>query len=132
MIALADDCATQHMRAFADACAREWGRQVWRLWMQDQGWPARTLLGRIIDEGLTGAGHTGGKQWYPEAFDDKGQLVSRALRRMPESDRNAIAIHYAVPVPVKRKLVVLKIPESTYFRSLRAARDRLANLLGGA
>ena len=112
--------------SFAKACARVWGRQVWRIWLGMDGWPAKTLLGRIMEEGLTGAGHTRARAWYPEGLTEEGLLVSRALHRLEEPDRRALMIHYAVPLPADRKARVVGIAERTYYRSVGEATRRLA------
>ena len=133
MIALADDfdSATEGMLNYAHDCAFEWGRQVWALWMREQGYPAVTLLGRIIEEGLTGAGHVryGGK--VPEGFTERAQIISVALRKLGEPDQRAIATHYAVPAPARWKAWKIGIPETTYHRTWKLARAKLARAISG-
>ena len=120
------DEITPHLRVYADQLAREWGRQVWRIWSRGDGWPPRTLLARIMAEGMNGAGHSSWVQVHAEVLTLHGQMVSRALQSLPERPRVTIAIHYVVPTPTARKCRILHIPERTYWRCLAQAKDRLA------
>lgn len=121
------DEITPHLRAYVEQLSREWGRQVWRLWTSGEGYPARTLLARIIAEGLTGAGHVKGQRsWCIEGFSLHGQMVSCALHTLPGDQQTIFTVHYAIHAPLKTKYAVMRIPERNYWRSLKVARTRLA------
>ena len=67
----------------------EWGR--WARDAEMRPWPRRTLLGRVIDQGPSGAGETGRP---PIAMPDAIAVVDAAIAKLGAIDRGVVQTYY--------------------------------------
>jgi len=126
-------------RPFSSSCpdwlehmCEAWGRSVHHLLFGDSGWPARTMLGRIMDEGFTGAAATNFVQHHPEVMTGEALEVSCAIKRIPSEElRTVLFAHYVIRKPVKAKAAKLGMERSTYYAKLDKAHSRLSLELVG-
>ena len=80
----------------------QWGR--WTKTSQQRAWPTVTLLGRIIDQGVSGAAQ-GGKE--PLLMPAHIEAVEIAILRLPARDREVVTAYYTLwepPEVVARKV----------------------------
>lgn len=102
----------------------EWGRAKRRIMDGTEGWPTRSMLGRLIEEGACGASQPGMiRNRYPEVMLGNALQVSIALTRMAASHRMEIqclvvSAHYVAPgcAPVKAQLIDIAIKD--YWKKL--------------
>jgi hypothetical protein len=119
------------MITWVDAACRQWGSH--KRWMitGEQGWPERSILGRLIDEG-PGAGHESAGTHCPikdppEAYT----LVSVALQRMAatqELDKplQVVRAHYVLRGNAKQKAPWLGMSVRQYWNYLNNAQSFIA------
>lgn len=105
-----------------------WRGQVLGAWRGEDGWPARTVLGRIIDEGA-GASHGGGSQRVFEVYHGDGLKIRRAIEGMPLGPRQVFVAHYLASGNATSKSAELGIKKSRYWSLLDAAYHYLAGHL---
>jgi len=117
---------------WVDAACREWAGPARALFFGKAfGWPPRTLLGRLVDEGPTGAGQVGFYQPMPESFQGTALDVSRALRRMAETHRFekpwiVAHAHYLFEGRARSKAQQIHITVPQYWRDLHTAHAFIA------
>jgi hypothetical protein len=102
----------------------EWGR-----WCHEHSnpWPHRTALGRIIDQGFTGAAQSGpGHTELPEAV----ALTDAAVARLCQIDQTAIKTYYMRTEPIECCARRLRMGKRQLQNLLRRARWRLAVYMG--
>lgn len=117
---------------WVDTACREWSGPARALFYgKALGWPSRSLLGRLVDEGPTGASTVGFYQPMPESFTGTALDVSRALRRMAETqkfERPWIVVHahyiFAGRAPAKAQAIKITVPQ--YWRELHTAHAFIA------
>lgn len=108
-----------------DYCC-EWGRAKRRLLSSEDGWPSRSMLGRLIEEGAVGAAQSGTvRNHYPEVLEGRALEVNTALRRMMETHQMelqcwVVFAHYVVKGHAKGKAVALDIKVDDYWKHLHA------------
>lgn len=117
-----------------DTACRTWASQKRRMMLGNDGWPPRSMLGKLIEEG-PGAHQAGpGFTHYPEGFSGEGLEVSRALRRMAETQQMekpwvVVHAHYLYPGRAKSKAPLIGVSVPTYWSQLHAAHAFIAALL---
>lgn len=120
------------MIAWVDDQCRAWGRhRRWILLAKDTGWPERSILGRLIEEG-PGAGHGEYRSRLPykeppEAYT----LVSVALQRMAATHELAVPfdvinLHYVLDGKAKEKAPILGVSVKQYWSLLHTAHAFIA------
>lgn len=100
---------------------RVWGAQTWRRWTRADGWPPKTVLGRVIEEGLTGAAQGYTRSHYVEGYTGNALAVSVAMHELVERDRTMLTVHYVIPLPSALKARRLRLAKSTYYDRLNRA-----------
>lgn len=120
------------MIAWVDDQCRTWGHhRRWILLTKDGGWPERSVLGRLIEEG-PGAGHEDFRSRMPyreppEAYT----LVSVALQRMAATHElgkplEVINAHYLLDGKAKQKAPWLGLSTAQYWSLLHTAHAFIA------
>lgn len=125
--------AKNHWDTYATAVAREMGYQ-WRvryLGMPDpsgHGYPSRSLSGKLLEEGVVGAGHAGSHtQFFEEFYTNDALLGRRALTALNEQERTAIQVHFfGQGIQVKLKAHMLGWAVRTYWWRLNRAMEKFA------
>ncbi len=110
--------------AALEAWAR-WGRRI----LQDIGWPAVTLLARVMEGGIVGAAQKGSRVFE---VDDAMELVERAVLRLPERERLVVVKHYTYSQPVEVSARYCHMHPSTFRSILHRARRSIRDYLDGA
>ena len=107
-----------------------WLRTVaWRIWLHDRR-RARHLSDTALpeDEDRAPAGRTGGAKTSTDTVDTRTDLRT-ALADLPEGQREVVALHYLLDLPVARVATELGVAEGTVKSRLSRARARLAQAL---
>lgn len=120
------------MIAWVHEYCKEWGRAKYRLLSDAGAWPTRTLLGKMMDEGVCGAGQSGpDSNHFPEVLEGHALEVNVALKRMAETHRMyaeciVIWTHYVLPGLAKSKARKLEISLDHYWRNLNMGHSFIA------
>ena len=110
----------------------EWGRAKRKIMSQADVWPTRTLLGKMMDEGVCGAGQAGpDKNHFPEVMEGHALEVNIAVKRMANTHRMeaecmVIWAHYVLSGHAKAKAKHLEISRDDYWRYLNAGHSFIA------
>lgn len=122
------------MISWVDEACRSWGaHKRWVLSAPDQGWPERSILGRLIDEG-PGAGHCEAGSRVPiKDAPEPYVLVSVALQRMAATHEmgkpiEVIHAHYLLPERAKQKAPRLGLTVRQYWNLLHAGHAFIAGV----
>lgn len=116
------------LREWLEPMLYVWKDQVLASWQGHDGWPARTVLARIIEEGA-GASHGRGNQRVFEVFSNDGLKIRLAMEGMPIGPRQVLAVHYLADGNAKSKAKELEISKSRYWAMLDSAYHYLAGHL---
>jgi DNA-directed RNA polymerase specialized sigma24 family protein len=93
------------------------------------GWPARTLLARVIEQGIRGAAQEGCR--LVEA-DEMMEMVERAVLRLAEKERETICRHYFYWQPPEVSARYCGMSPNYFGVVLHRARRRVRDYLEGA
>jgi hypothetical protein len=111
-----------------EAC-KAWGRaQYWVLYGYN-GWPSRTLLGKMIDEGIVGAAVGQWVREFPEVLTGQNLLTANAVKRLGEESRTLVTVHYVIKGHARHKCRVIHMAPRTYYAKLDAVHYQLAILI---
>ena len=116
--------AMQEVDAALEAWAR-WGRSL----LQSMGWPGRTLLARIMEEGFQGAAQKGSRS--VEVIDEAMEIVERAVLRLPDKERLVVIKHYTYSQPVEVSARYCHMHPTTFRSYLHRARRSIRDYLDG-
>lgn len=111
---------------WVDQKCRDWGAHKRWLIHGKEGWPERSILGRLIEEG-PGAGHeTFGSQCPIKDPPEEYTLVSVALQRMAlaqgmEKPIQVMHVHYVAYGKAKEKAPKVGVSVKQYWNLLHAA-----------
>lgn len=117
------------MIAWVDEQCRAWGaHKRWLTYGQASGWPSRSLLGKLIEQG-PGAGHIAFSSSIPHGVHDAPEsfvLIERSLERMQRDEvmvcpSRVVWAHYFFGGRVKQKCRDMDLPVRTYWQHLHAA-----------
>jgi hypothetical protein len=107
--------------------AERWGRQMRWKWLGKDGWPSRTMLGKLIDEGVVGASSAKFMQFFPEHLTSDALAVNRVVQALAEGDRAMFFVHYIVIGKGKTKAHRMGVPVRTYYDHLDRAHKAYAS-----
>jgi hypothetical protein len=114
-----------------EAC-KSWGRAQYWLLYGNKGLPSRTILGKLIEEGLVGAACNQWTKDYPEVLQGQNLIVANAVKQLPEQPRTLITIHYVISGTARYKCRVISMPIRTYYGQIDHAHFELAQLIEDA
>lgn len=117
------------MIPWVNQLCKDWGRAQHWIWFGGVGLPPRTMLGKLIEEGVVGAAFSSFTMQYPEVLTGDNLLVANAVKTLPETPRTVITVHYVLHVPTKLKYSKLKMTRHSYYATLSAAHINLANAI---
>jgi hypothetical protein len=108
-----------------------WGRQIRWLYLGRDGWPSRSVIGKLREEGMLGASFSRFTQHWPEVLNPVALKVNNGYKQLAEPDREILFIHYVVIGKGKVKAHRLGLPKSTYYDRVDAAQRRLCAAMTG-
>ena len=107
----------------------DWGRQIRKVYLGHEGWPSRSVLGKLKEEGILGAASVRFVQFEPEFLIGECLETNRAIKGLTEIDREILFVHYVVIGKGKLKAARLDMPRSTYYSHIDQAQRSLERLL---
>jgi hypothetical protein len=118
--------------SYAVCAAREMGHQFRTRYVGQPdplGYEARSLAGKLIEEGLVGSSQSlkTPRQFAAEYFTGAGLKARRAMRGLNDVERTVLEWHFlprGVPVPQRARAIGWR--PSTYYRHLNRAMHRFA------
>ena len=106
--------------------AEVWGRQVRWVFLTKDGWPSRSALGKLIEEGVTGAGSTRFIQHYPEVMMGEPLQTHNIIKTLPVDDKEMFFLHYVVKGMAKVKAAKMGLSKSRYYERLDRAHTKFS------
>jgi DNA-directed RNA polymerase specialized sigma24 family protein len=102
---------------------------AWASWVRGRlsDWPARTLLGRIIEQGVSGAAQETGGAFMPDAILE----TDRAVARLDVLERRVLTEYYLTYASTEIKAARCGISRATFFRRLQRAQMSTFRTLQG-
>lgn len=111
------------------AKCKVWGAQVRWVNSGKDGWPSRTTIGRMIEEGALGASTGRFSQFLPEVLNPEALEINNAIKKLAETHREILFIHYVVLGKGKVKAGHLGIEKSVYYDRIDRAQTHLITAL---
>ncbi len=110
-----------------DGC-KHWGQQMRMMYLGKDGWPPRTVLAKMIEEGVLGAAANHFMQYLPECMDAEAIRWNIGIRMLDEGPRMRLFIHYVVIGKGKVKAARMGEARSVYYEHLEQAHKRLSGV----
>jgi hypothetical protein len=98
-----------------------WGRRIRQIYLGKDGWPSRSILGKLSEEGVLGASATRLVQSYSEVLTGEALETACAIKVLDEESREVLFVHYVVIGKGKTKAYRLGISRDTYYERLHRA-----------
>ncbi len=108
---------------------KHWGWQMRIFYLGGDGWISRSILGKMMEEGLLGASASRLIQFFPECMDAEALKYNNAIKTLGERDRETLVICYVVIGKLKVKAHRLGIDESTLFQRRNTAQAHLSQAI---
>lgn len=108
-----------------DEC-EAWGQQMRAVYLGHDGWPSRTALGKLIEEGVVGASASKMLRFFPESLNADALRTNRVIKTLSEDDRVTLFVHYVVIGKGKVKAHRMGLPLRTYYDRLDQAHKRFS------
>lgn len=109
------------------ARANNWGAQIRWVYLGKDGWPSRSALGKMIEEGVLGASCNQFVQHYPEVLNPDALETNNVIRRLENNHQEMFFIHYVVIGKGKVKAARMGIPTRTYYDRLDSSQKRYSS-----
>lgn len=107
-----------------------WGTEKRRLIRGgDDGWPSRTMLYRLMREGVVGASSSRLVQHMPDCLSAEANEINAAVKAQSEPLQEVALVHYIVPGRAKAKAARLKIDRSVYYDRIDTLHQRTVEFL---
>ena len=119
-------CANNMDPETREVHARLEGWARWACGEEIRAWPAVTLLGRVIEQGASGAGQSGRP---PISMPDHIAHVDAAVAKLGAVDKLVIRIYYGPPDPVEAMARKAQMRVRQFQSVLRRARWRISGYL---
>lgn len=105
---------------------KDWGHQVRKINMGNQGWPPRTVLDKMIKEGILGAAFGRFMQNYPECLNEEALKTNNAIKRLDERDREILFIVYVTREKSKVTMARYSLLRTAYYDWIDEVHKRLS------
>jgi hypothetical protein len=111
-----------------ERCMR-WGCEFRIIHNGKDGWPSKTTLGRMIEEGALGASVGRFVQHFPEVFKPEALETNNAIKQLGGTHREIVFLHYVVIEKAKIKAQIAGITRANYYNRLDSAHNQLSGML---
>jgi hypothetical protein len=115
--------------SWVDCVLKNWGRAQYWLMFKGNGYPSRTILGKLLEEGAVGAACNQYTREFPEVLMGENLIVANAVKTLAEKPRAIISVHYVLRLPARVKYTRIGIPREHYYETISAAHISLANAI---
>lgn len=116
-----------------DQRCRSWGNQMRHIYMGKDGYPSRTILHKMIVEGVLGAASERFTQHYPECLAPAEIQLNNAVKTLGERDRELLAVKYIFREKPKNIMRLYRLERTAYydwFDNVHEALTKSLNSLG--
>jgi hypothetical protein len=110
---------------------KSWGRQIRAIHFGHGGWPPRTILDRMIREGILGAACVRFVQHHPEVLGEEELEIGNAVKRLDEPDREMLFVLYVVGLRAKGAMQALEVTRTVFYDRLDQVHKRVSTALYG-
>ncbi len=117
------------MISWVDGVLKNWGRAQYWLMFKGNGFPARTILGKLMEEGAVGAACNQYTREFPEVLMGENLIVANAVKTLSEEPQTVIRAHYVIRMPAKQKYSFAGITKYRYYEIIDQAHVKLANAI---
>lgn len=98
------------------ARCKDWGHEMRKINLGNQGWPPRTILDKMINEGVLGAASAGKfSQYCPEFLSEESLQINNAIKTLDEFDREHTFVMYVIREKAKVTMARLEVTRSDYY-----------------
>ena len=111
---------------YIDARCQDWGHSIRAIYIGKDGWPSRSVIGKLRDEGVLGASCDKLTQHYREVLTGERLETGNAIKQLSEHDRAILFVHYVVIGKGKVKAARLNVSRKTYYEYVNRAQGHLA------
>jgi hypothetical protein len=108
---------------------RSWGSQMRYIWIGKDGWPSRTTLARMIEEGALGAATGRFVQHHPECLGPEELQINNAIKRLDEKDREILFVVYVVREKGKLTMGRYSLSRTAYYDWIDEVHKRVSSSL---
>lgn len=108
---------------------RSWGSQMRYIHIGKDGWPSRTTLARMIEEGALGAATGRFVQHHPECLGPEELQLNNAIRRLSEKDREILFVIYVARVKGKVVMAAYSLSRTAYYDWVDEVHKRVSSSL---
>ena len=108
---------------------RSWGFQVRWLYIGKDGWPSKTTLARMIEEGALGAATGRFVQHHPECLGEEELQINNAIKRLDEKDREILFIIYVVREKSKVTMSRYSLSRTAFYDRVDGVHKRISSSL---
>lgn len=109
-----------------DQRCRDWGHQVKYIYFGRGGWPPKTTLARMIEEGILGASAGRFVQHFPEFMPPECQQINNAVKRLVERDREVLFRMYVVKDKAKVLMAEFSMSRNAFYDFVDGIHKRLS------
>lgn len=117
------------MIAWVNEALKDWGRAQFWLMFKGNGFPSRTMLGKLLEEGAVGAATNQYTREFPEVLTGDNLMVANAVKTLPEYPRALVSVHYVLRLPARDKWRQIGIDRQMYYDVLSGAQVKIANAM---
>ncbi len=117
------------MISWVDCVLKNWGRAQYWLMFKGDGYPSRTILGKLVEEGAVGAACNQYTREFPEVLMGENLIVANAVKTLAEKPRAIVSVHYVLRLPARVKYTRIGISREMYYDTISAAHITLANAI---
>jgi hypothetical protein len=93
------------------------------------GWPPRTIMDKMIKEGIVGSATSRFIQYHPECLGEEELVTNNAVKRLAERDRELLFIVYVVAERPKMIMRFYSIERTPYYDWIDNVHKRLSESL---
>ena len=117
------------MISWVHCALKDWGRAQWWLMFKGDGFPTRTMLGKLMEEGAHGASSSQYTREFPEVLMGENLVVGNAVKTLSEVPRAIISAHYVIRLPARTKYTRAGISREMYYDTISNAHIQIANAI---
>jgi hypothetical protein len=107
------------------ARCKEWGYQMHKINLGNEGWPPRTILDKMIKEGILGAASGRFVQHYPECLGEEEVKINNAIKRMSETDREILFAYYVLRTKPKMIMAAYSFSRTQFYDCIDEIHKRI-------
>jgi hypothetical protein len=117
------------MISWVHCALKDWGRAQYWLMFKGDGYPSRSMLGKLLEEGAVGAATNQFTREFPEVLVGENLIVANAVKTLSEKPRAVVSVHYVLRMPARNKYKFMGISREMYYGIVWGAHIQIANAI---